>query len=302
MQSCPNSRIREFYPIAPNEMPSRHLSLGAKGEAPASDPAALCSILQCRRCLLGFQREPGVLVCPGCRLELSLPPLLVDVIQEDSTKTTLGSRFMASGFSAAIYQSLWRPVMFQFSSGFRLPRFEAEASLVLSKMKGAEGPWLDLACGPGALTRRMVESAGERLVVAVDSSLAMLCRARRAAPGAALVRADALMLPFPKDTFGAVVSLAALDLFPNVRAALEESIRVLRPGGLWVASYFVRAERQPASSAWSAVATELGLHSPTQQQLMELSLRAGLTGFEYLEFGRYVLAWATKGAPAAETT
>ena len=168
----------------PNEMQSRYLNLGTMGEASSSDPIALESILQCPRCVRRFQCERLVLVCPGCHLEVSLPPQLVDVMQEDSTKATLGARFMASGLAAFIYQSLWRPVMFQLSSGFRLPRFEAEADLVISKMKSAEGPWLDLACGPGALTGRLLEAAGERLVVAVDSSLAMLRRVRRAAPRA----------------------------------------------------------------------------------------------------------------------
>lgn len=259
-------------------------------------PIALESMLQCPHCRRRFQRERLILVCPGCRLEVSLPPQLVDVMSEGTPKTTIGARFMASGLAAAIYQSLWRPVMFQLSSGFRLPRFEAEADLVISKMKSTEGPWLDLACGPGALTRRLLETAGERLVIAVDSSLAMLRRARRAAPGAALVRADALTLPFPNDAFGAVVSLAALDLFPDPGAALVESIRVLRPGGLWVASCFSRIEQRLVPSAWSALTAELGMHALTQQHLRDLSERAGLIGFEDLAFGSYVLAWATKAA------
>jgi len=258
------------------------------------DPIAVESILQCPRCGHRFQRESWMLVCPGCRLAVSPPPQLVDVVQTHPTNTTLGARFIASDLAAAVYQSLWRPVMFQLSSGFRLPRFETEADLVISKMKSAEGPWLDLACGPGAFTRRLLDAAGERLVVAVDSSLAMLRRARRAAPGAALVRADALTLPFQNDAFGAVVSLAALDLFPDAEAALVESIRVLRPGGLWVASCFSRTERQLVPSVWSALTAELGMHALTQQHLRDLSERAGLTGFEDLAFGSYVLAWATK--------
>lgn len=257
---------------------------------------ALESILQCPHCARRFQREQSILVCPGCRLGVSPPPQLVDVMWEGTPKTTIGARFMASGLAAAIYQSLWRPVMFQLSSGFRLPRFEAEATLVISKMKSAEGPWLDLACGPGALTRRLLEAAGDRLVVAVDSSLAMLRRARRAAPGAAIVRADALTLPFPNDAFGAVVSLAALDLLPDAGAALVESVRVLRPGGLWIASCFSRSERQLVPSVWSALTAELGMHALTQQHLSELSERAGLAGFEHVAFGGYVLAWATKAA------
>ena len=58
---------------------------------------------------------------------------------------------------------------------------------------------LDVACGTGLLTRHL---PGE--VVGLDQSEAMLEEARRQAPNASFVQADALALPFGDGTFGRV--------------------------------------------------------------------------------------------------
>lgn len=92
---------------------------------------------------------------------------------------------------------------------------------------------LDLACGPGTLTRRLATAVGEDgLVVAVDLSEAMLARASRAArDNTVLVRADAMSLPLRADTVDAVSCSLCLHLVPDLDTALEQITRVLRPGG-----------------------------------------------------------------------
>lgn len=55
---------------------------------------------------------------------------------------------------------------------------------------------LDVGCGTGYLTRHL-----QGLVVGCDQSGSMLSRARAQAPGARLVRCDALALPFADDAF-----------------------------------------------------------------------------------------------------
>jgi ubiquinone/menaquinone biosynthesis C-methylase UbiE len=61
------------------------------------------------------------------------------------------------------------------------------------------GRTLDVACGTGFLTRRL---HGD--VVALDQSEAMLEETRRSAPGATLLRGDALALPVPDRSFDRV--------------------------------------------------------------------------------------------------
>lgn len=90
-----------------------------------------------------------------------------------------------------------------------------------------DGDWLELGSGTGAGTRLLSGVVGS--FVATDLSVEML----RHAPGelAPRVHADASMLPFPADSFDAVLMINML-LFPH------EVDRVLRPGGaiVWVNS------------------------------------------------------------------
>jgi len=67
----------------------------------------------------------------------------------------------------------------------------------------------------------------------LDISEPMLARAVRAEAGplVGFLRADAQRLPLRDETVDAVVSMAALQLIPDPRAALAEMARVLRPGG-----------------------------------------------------------------------
>ncbi len=93
---------------------------------------------------------------------------------------------------------------------------------------------LDLACGPGTLTRRLADAVGDAgLVVGVDLSEAMLARATRGvrASNVALMRADATDLPLRADTVDAVCCSLCLHLVPDLETALTGIARVLRPGG-----------------------------------------------------------------------
>ena len=93
---------------------------------------------------------------------------------------------------------------------------------------------LDLACGPGTLTRRLAHAVGRAgLVIASDISEPMLFRAARAVPDAqvAFMRADAMDLPLREDTVDAVCCSLCLHLVPDLETAVAEIVRVLRPGG-----------------------------------------------------------------------
>lgn len=90
---------------------------------------------------------------------------------------------------------------------------------------------LDLCCGQGTLTARLVEAGHE--VTGLDFSTAMLERARAAAPDAALVDGDAQDLPFADASFDAVVCNFGVMHVPDQPKALAEVHRVLRPDGLY---------------------------------------------------------------------
>ncbi|WP_435194350.1 class I SAM-dependent methyltransferase [Natronomonas sp. EA1] len=94
---------------------------------------------------------------------------------------------------------------------------------------------LDLACGPGVNFDALAPAA----VVGLDYSAGMVRRARETAatldePRPRVVRGDAGRLPFPDGSFDAVYSTLAMTAMPDLDAAIEESYRVLAPGGRFV--------------------------------------------------------------------
>jgi SAM-dependent methyltransferase len=110
--------------------------------------------------------------------------------------------------------------------------------------RAAFGSVLDLGCGTGQLLRRAAGRLPASRLVGCDFSGGMLAEASerlrdaaRASDGAvrataALVRGDAMRLPFRAGAFDAVVSTEAFHWFPDQRAALAEIARVLAPGGV----------------------------------------------------------------------
>ncbi len=89
---------------------------------------------------------------------------------------------------------------------------------------------LDLGCGDGVLTERLVAAGCQ--VVGLDLSPAMLRAARTR--GLAVCLMDAQFMGFV-DTFDAVFSNASLHWMPRVDALLKGVRRALRPGGRFVA-------------------------------------------------------------------
>jgi ubiquinone/menaquinone biosynthesis C-methylase UbiE len=92
---------------------------------------------------------------------------------------------------------------------------------------------LDAGCGTGFLSFELA-ARGHR-VTGVDFAPAMLTEARRkAAERAVSVRfeeADAEHLPFPDASFDLAISRHLLWTLPHPEVAIDEWIRVLRPGG-----------------------------------------------------------------------
>lgn len=97
---------------------------------------------------------------------------------------------------------------------------------------------VDLACGPGNLSRRLaplVEPDGE--VVGVDLAPGMIERARLAAiPNARFLVMDIEDLDFDARSFDAAACGHGLQFVPHLDRALREACRVLRSGSRFAAS------------------------------------------------------------------
>jgi ubiquinone/menaquinone biosynthesis C-methylase UbiE len=93
---------------------------------------------------------------------------------------------------------------------------------------------LDLGCGAGTYVR-LLATLGHR-VVGLDYSLPSLARAvdaDRAGQGRYLA-AEAYALPFEGEAFDMVVCIGLLQAVGHPERALDEMVRVLRPGGILV--------------------------------------------------------------------
>src|SRR5262245_15350099 len=89
---------------------------------------------------------------------------------------------------------------------------------------------LDLGCGDGTLTVKLVERGAE--VIGVDASPEMLAAARDRGLDARLM--DVRQLTFDAE-FDAVFSNAVLHWIPEAEAAVKGIVRALKPGGRFVA-------------------------------------------------------------------
>jgi demethylmenaquinone methyltransferase / 2-methoxy-6-polyprenyl-1,4-benzoquinol methylase len=95
------------------------------------------------------------------------------------------------------------------------------------------GRLLDLGTGTGGIARAALARDPSLQVTAADFSTEMMKAGRRRGPshGISWCCADALILPFPDDTFDAVTSGYLMRNVNDVREAFREQARVVKPGG-----------------------------------------------------------------------
>jgi ubiquinone/menaquinone biosynthesis C-methylase UbiE len=162
----------------------------------------------------------------------------IDLLDAELESTGLTQDLMLTRAVPAIYERWWRPALARVFKGVTGPGMAEEiriARLLLGL--GAGETVLDVACGPGNFSREFARAVGDDgLVVGIDASATMLARgveeSRSSGPdNLALVRGDATALPFRDEAFDGACCFAALHLFAEPFAALDEMTRVLRPGG-----------------------------------------------------------------------
>ena len=113
---------------------------------------------------------------------------------------------------------------------------------------------LDVGCGPGALTARLVSLLGPDAVSAVDPSAPFVAAARDRFPGTDIARGSAESLDFPDDTFDATMASLVVHFMTDPAAGLAEMARVTRPGGVVAATVWNHGSGNgPLSLFWESV-------------------------------------------------
>jgi ubiquinone/menaquinone biosynthesis C-methylase UbiE len=145
---------------------------------------------------------------------------------------------MPAGEWGAAFASASVPAMTVYAE-VMVPRiFEPWAHVLLARLAVEPGEAvLDVACGPGSVTRLAAARSGPTgRVTGCDVSPAMLMIAAglgQVTGGASIDyrQASADCLPVPDEDFDVVCCQQGLQFFPDRQAALAEMRRALRPGG-----------------------------------------------------------------------
>ncbi|MEM7330849.1 MAG: class I SAM-dependent methyltransferase [Chloroflexota bacterium] len=109
---------------------------------------------------------------------------------------------------------------------------------LLYKLRAIPAPRvLDVATGTGRVPALLLEQPTfHGKVFGVDASSRMLQLAAQKLSEfpyrTSLIQQSAAGLPFPAQTFDAVTCLESLEFFPSDKMALQEMVRVLKPGGI----------------------------------------------------------------------
>lgn len=128
--------------------------------------------------------------------------------------------------------------------------------------------WLDVGCGPGALTATVLAEADPSGIVGIDPSQGFLVTARsRSRDGrAAFGVGDAQSLPVVDRHFDAVVSALVLNFVPDPRRAVAEFARVAREHGVVAAYIWDYTEGMAMIRCFWEAATELDHAAAAQDE------------------------------------
>ncbi|PSL39260.1 methyltransferase family protein [Labedella gwakjiensis] len=158
---------------------------------------------------------------------------------------------------------------------------------------------LDVGCGTGEFLA-VLASRGA-LVAGIDAASGMVERSRLAVPGADIRQASWERIPWPDATFDVVTAVNALQFADDSLAALDEAVRVTRPGGLIVIANWADRALNDLDTIDAALAVADG-EEPTPDG--DLRLPGGLeavlrdSGVHVVEAGTIDIRWELPGSTA----
>jgi SAM-dependent methyltransferase len=136
---------------------------------------------------------------------------------------------------------------------------------------------LDVGCGTGYTTAGILQLGSVCEAVGVDQNQRQLQRAARnlstEKSRLALSRGDVENLPFRDNSFDAVVSVGAVEYFPDPERALKEMVRVVKPQGRVVIV-------GPEFDWFKKVLLHKLFYAPEQRDFEGMFYRAGLLDVE----------------------
>ncbi|MCC7537175.1 MAG: methyltransferase domain-containing protein [Deltaproteobacteria bacterium] len=237
----------------------------------------------------------GTLVGVGSAQRYAVHADVADFVRAEREPPSVAQRVMEAKPFAEAYRRFWRehglPRMLRWPLDL-----ESEHTLWRALLAPAAGlPLLDLSCGAAPFTWWLARDHAGDPVIGLDVSRAMLDEAlareeRRDVHEISFVRGDATRLPFADASFGGVLNLTALHLYPDPDAVFREVRRVLVPGGVYVVtSILPRAMVTPMGLAQRVAGRVSGMRLHGEEALRARLVSAGFDTFERIVLGGSLL-------------
>jgi len=259
--------------------------------------------LSCQRCARTFSSIDNDL------LDLTL----TSGIEYKSYQKNLwaGTTTFQSPLVSFIYERGWR----QGFAWAGFPGVDKEFDMAMKYLAPAFGePLLDMSCGSGLFTRKFAKSGAFPSVIAADFSVNMLRQTRTFVQEdksidpdlVRLVRADVGRLPFASGSLPAIHAGAAIHCWPDPQQAMAEISRVLKPGGVFVASTFLNFYAPLGQIVGDDMLRPLKQIEPftggneaaykfwEEDELRDLCMAVGLTDFRRIREQRFIMYAVTK--------
>jgi SAM-dependent methyltransferase len=126
---------------------------------------------------------------------------------------------------------------------------------------------LDVGCGSGLLAAALADRLGATSVAAADPSDSLLAACAARVPGADVRRAPAEDMPWPDESFDAVLSQLVLNFVRTADAAVAEMRRVVAPGGIVASCTWDYAGGMRMLRTFWDAAAELDAHAPHEGRM-----------------------------------
>ncbi|XP_076947790.1 putative methyltransferase At1g78140, chloroplastic [Bidens hawaiensis] len=251
-----------------------------------------------------------ILECSTCKKAYSGNETHLDLTITSGSKKSDGympasSELFRLPLVSFMYERGWRQ-SFSILGGFPGP--EKEFEMMNDYLKPViGGRIIDASCASGMFSRLFAKSGLFSLVVALDFSETMLKRCygfvkqerNISQEKLILVRADIARLPFASSSIDAVHAGAALHCWPSPSGGVAEISRILRPGGVFVATahivdgpYSRIPFLSPIRKAYRHIS---GSHvCLSESELKDMCSNCGLVNYTYVRNRRFIMIAARK--------
>ncbi len=139
-----------------------------------------------------------------------------------------------------------------------------------------DGSILDVPVGTAVFTEKKWRSLKDSQITCLDYSIDMLEQAQRRLEdrnNISFVQADVSSLPMDDNSFDIVLSMNGFHAFPDKKKAFDETWRVLKPGGKFIACFYIEGKSRITDWLVKNILSRKGWFTPpfpNEEQLLDI--------------------------------